>query len=895
MTSTHQPSRLTLDQPEDIIRFAISKEFLSPLERVMFASSMAPLNDASNTSNNQHISYLSKQLIMDSKTKLVSLDLTELGDCVLARMTDVDLYRILRCVHLYVHTFRLGNCIKVQGWGLAPLKHSSKLRNMDMSKIASGKCQLQEEMTLPILLSIINTFGNSFRVVQFPVDWRAKGKENKLLRIFLLAFDEKLCDRHLHCYECDYCIHSDESDMYAAKDELKYFCEGKDTYGLQQNVCYECSDVACDDGNGDCWLDRCKVCRTVACSEKCSNMRYCEPCSEEYCTSCRNVLDCINCDTPSCRDCCIDEICSYCGKLDCCEGTFKCSECGVRSCDECFEVRYCVRCDSGHCMECIPTLRCDACHEPSCRNCCIDEICSYCGKLDCCEGTFKCSECGVKSCDDCDEVRYCERCDSAHCMECNPTWRCDECHEPSCMVDVCSDCGKKTCTSCSVWCDQCEPEDIIRFAISKEFLSPLERIMFASSMAPLNDAHDASNNQHISYLSKQIIMDSKTKLVSLDLTALGDALLARMTDVDIYRILRCVHLYVHTFRLGNCTKVQGWGLAPLKHSTKLRNMDMSKIAIGKCQLQEKMTLPILHSIINTFGNKLQVVQFPVDWRAKGKENKLLHRFLLAFDETLNSRHLHCHECDYCIHSDEDECDMYPAKDGLKYFGEGKDTYGLQQYVCYECSEITCDFDGCYLDKCKVCQTVACQEKCSKMRWCEGCGEDYCTSCEDVLECTNCDIQLCRECCRDEICSFCGNLDCCEGTFCSECGGRSCGECFEVRWCDECDSGHCMECIPTWGCDECHDFSCRVALCSGCDKASCRSCSKVLPCMSPRCDDFHCYECLTSNCSDGAMGLMVNHALSALMESLSLEVQGGDSSDAVGSEEAEGTDANGYDV
>ena len=74
MASTHQPSTLTLDQPEDIIRFAISKEFLSPLERIMFASSMAPLNDAHDASNDQHISYLSKQLIVDSTAKLVSLD-----------------------------------------------------------------------------------------------------------------------------------------------------------------------------------------------------------------------------------------------------------------------------------------------------------------------------------------------------------------------------------------------------------------------------------------------------------------------------------------------------------------------------------------------------------------------------------------------------------------------------------------------------------------------------------------------------------------------------------------------------------------------------------------------------------------------------------------------------
>ena len=323
MTSAHQPSRLTLDQPEDIIRFAISKEFLSPLERVMFASSMAPLNDAS---NNQHISYLSKQLIMDSKAMLVSLDLTVLGDDLLSRMTDVDLYRILRCVNLYVHTFRLGNCSNVQGWGLAPLKHATKLQNLDMSKIASGECQLQEKMTLPILRSIINTSGSDLRVVQFPVDWRVKGKENKLLHSFLHAFDEKLCDRHLHCHGCDYCIHSDEydcidsdeSDMYASKDELKYFGEGKYMYGLQQFVCYECSDVTCD--IDDCFLDRCKVCKTVACQEKCSKMRWCEGCSEDYCTGCKDVLDCINCDIPLCRDCCSNDICSYCGKLDCCEG-----------------------------------------------------------------------------------------------------------------------------------------------------------------------------------------------------------------------------------------------------------------------------------------------------------------------------------------------------------------------------------------------------------------------------------------------------------------------------------------------------------------------------------------------------------------------------------------------
>ena len=66
-------------------------------------------------------------------------------------------------------------------------------------------------------------------------------------------------------------------------------------------------------------------------------------------------------------------------------------------------------------------------------------------------------------------------------------------------------------------------------------------------------------------------------------------------------------------------------------------------------------------------------------------------------------------------------------------------------------------------------------------------------------------------------------------------------------------------------------------------------------MSPRCDDFHCYECLTSNCSDGLMGLMVNHALSALMESLVLEVRSDDSGNASGSKEEDDTEDHDDDV
>ena len=115
MTSTLRPSRHTLNNLDDNVRFAMS-EFLSPLERVMFVSSMAPLNDAHDAGNNQHISYLSKQLLeVETSKGGLTLDMNLLDDDVLVRMTDVDLYRILKHVSSFVNTFRLGNCINVQG------------------------------------------------------------------------------------------------------------------------------------------------------------------------------------------------------------------------------------------------------------------------------------------------------------------------------------------------------------------------------------------------------------------------------------------------------------------------------------------------------------------------------------------------------------------------------------------------------------------------------------------------------------------------------------------------------------------------------------------------------------------------------------------------------------
>ncbi|GFH53696.1 hypothetical protein CTEN210_10172 [Chaetoceros tenuissimus] len=475
MTSTHQPSRHTLNNLDDIVRFAMS-EFLSPLERVMFVSSMAPLNDAS---NNQHISYLSKQLLEDEASKGgLTLDMNLLDDDVLARMTDVDIYRILKHVSSFVNTFRLGNCINVHGWGLAPLKH--------MSKIAIGECQLQEKMTLPILHSIINTFGNKLLVVQFPVDWRAKGKENKLLHRFLLAFDEKLCYRHMYCYGCAYCIDSDESGIYAMEIELKYFGEGKDTYGLQQYVCYECSDVTCNED--DCSLHTCKVCQTSACQEKCSQMRWCDHCEKRFCVQCKDVRRCRECSNELCSDCCEEYVCDRCDSMDCCEMPDHCESCNERKC--CVESVYCDHCDEVYCVECTSAMRCHECGRESCGNClkvakCFDyneATCQYCGVFcDICKqwhcafhnSASRCDGCNLVSCGRCAQVDYCwncfsgsckscgvfnfcEHCRDTHCV-CKPIISCDNCGKSSCRVSLCSECEISSCQSCGYFddCQEC--------------------------------------------------------------------------------------------------------------------------------------------------------------------------------------------------------------------------------------------------------------------------------------------------------------------------------------------------------------------------------------------------------------------------------------------------------
>lgn len=218
---------------------------------------------------------------------------------------------------------------------------------------------------------------------------------------------------------------------------------------------------------------------------------------------------------------------------------------------------------------------------------------------------------------------------------------------------------------------------------------------------------------------------------------------------------------------------------------------------------------------------LRVVHFPADWRAKGMENKLLHSFLHAFDDKLKEKYSDCKGCGSRVASNsgsnrEDKLEYFTNGD-KDMFGDKTEEYGLQKLVCYECLDTFCD-DGvrCYIDKCGTCQTAACMDKCSTMKYCHFCDKDFCVQCKDVRTCRDCyEGGLCSDCCMENVCDRCNSKGCSETVLhdCDGCHERKC--CVEHAFCyDNCEQEYCAECRPRF-----------VITCNRCGAGSCRICCK----------------------------------------------------------------------
>ena len=431
MTERNDASTYIDNIPDDIL--LIVAEYLTAPARALFAigcfrhqhqtRTRTPSSTINNTTSRR------TGIVIVSKTTWDTLDFGQLDMDLARRLTDHDLSSILLCIDATnsVKTLKLTGCFNILGWGLYPLVGSSAvieaidlsmLRQHEMPSKSCKRMNISEPCVIPFLSRIIEEKCSFLKHVQFPKHWR--DDKSAVLTEFLDKFEAVLKTRN---YKCSSEITCDE--LCGGNGE--YVNQEGDLYGIQNNICSECTEPFCCGPDYSCGVEFCEHCERTYC-RSCCPVYTCKKCNETTCTACTMIGFCFTCDEFLCTDCGLVSFCDQCGGSHCmdCIPTFFCSGCFASSCLDCGDIMWCDNCEEGHCFDCLPTLFCSGCHATSCIDCGKIYWCSVCEEGHCldCLPTLCCSGCHATSCFDCDKVNWCSVCEEMHCLDCFKTLPC---------------------------------------------------------------------------------------------------------------------------------------------------------------------------------------------------------------------------------------------------------------------------------------------------------------------------------------------------------------------------------------------------------------------------------------------------------------------------------------
>ena len=254
-----------------------------------------------------------------------------------------------------------------------------------------------------------------------------------------------------------------------------------------------------------------------------------------------------------------------------------------------------------------------------------------------------------------------------------------------------------------------------------------------------------------------------------------------MSDDDLKNVLVVIDAKnnLKTLKLTGCGGILGLGLKPLKRSTVLERIDLSraesytKPVIGMHTTMNLNTiLPILYSIVNKTGN-LKHIQLPLRWRME--KQSALKEFMDTYNlHLINDANLSCSMTRRSL--DEAVIDRLSYQNNALICGNevegarlkrGKKKFGIQSSTCYNCLAFACSD----------------HEECKRMiDYCGNCQKNYCGGCVEVWRCHKC---------KKSSCVKCEERD----SYCSTCGRETCGACAEdnVGHCYECDEKLCIHC------------------------------------------------------------------------------------------------------
>ena len=357
-------------------------------------------------------------------------------------------------------------------------------------------------------------------------------------------------------------------------------------------------------------------------------------------------------------------------------------------------------------------------------------------------------------------------------------------------------------------------EDLPKKALSNvaSYLERTTRAIFAAALTASSSSWDcwASNKQPS--LASKIVMSSpyydlnskkqyEENWQELDVGECGgERVRNKLTDADVCGILVCINAKhkVKKLQLTQCTSVRGKGLAPLRASSVLEEIDLSLVKYStpssidpKASISELEVLPILQNIIDQDERSLKFLLLPWTWRERHHIN--LELFLRSYNKALNKHKLACFRCD-CICRGTKKRPWVSVED---------EDYGIQAFTCHVCMDYFCAEceDEIGLIFCTSCEKRHCA-KCASLKMCVKCHDSDCTIYMDFYTCNICEKTHCVECDSSIDCYSCNRV--------------VCGECLSNITCKICKHySSCMECV-----DDCAGF---VKQCSNCDEVFCTSC------------------------------------------------------------------------
>ena len=359
--------------PDTVLAFVAT--FLPKLSQAVFAVAMEAPSSAWKAYNLQRQPSVpsNASIPLNPAEEWASLDFEDIDKSLAAKLTDDDLGSILIFTDAAnrLERLKLTGLLNITGTGLEPLRGSVVLRQIDLSLLklnetpSSGLAniigyghdislasQISEEVTLPILDSIVNKDGNKLKHMSLPSKWYHNGHRSQLLDQFMTSFNNRLSSRPFECKGCDdpeTCLESEGGPWFHINSS-------------QEFTCYTCLNSVCNNSNAK--LRMCNQCEKRFCSN-CDPREMCGYCAECYCKtcSCMALTQCDFCEDRFCGDC--HDSCDCCSKGTChrCHSAvaspvYECHgrDCNKQNCPDCEDpenVHNCRDCEKSYCFDCL--------------------------------------------------------------------------------------------------------------------------------------------------------------------------------------------------------------------------------------------------------------------------------------------------------------------------------------------------------------------------------------------------------------------------------------------------------------------------------------------------------------------------------------------------------------